>query len=104
MTISPRGDNHATWPRPNYRSPKGTNILKNLQEQFGIEQAIANPSAGRELPLSMSDPRWPASEGWVKVQQIFQPGGREGPIVVHYVLNQTTGALDDFKVVLLGPK
>jgi hypothetical protein len=47
----------------------------------------------------MGDPRWPASEGWVKYQQTIEPGGREGDISVHYNYNTKTGEVDDFKVV-----
>jgi hypothetical protein len=50
----------------------------------------------------MTDPRWPASDGWVKVQQMVQSAGRDGPINVHYVYNTVTGAIDDLKIVLPG--
>ena len=59
------------------------------------------PQGGRSAP---PNPRWPASDGWVKMQQMVQPGGREGPINVDYLLNRTTGAIDDFKNVLPGPR
>ncbi|WP_157376716.1 hypothetical protein [Anaeromyxobacter sp. K] len=54
--------------------------------------------------MKMTDPRWPASEGWVKLQQIVRSGGREGPINVHYLFNEATKAIDDFKVVLPGAR
>jgi len=80
-------------------------LPRNPREQLAVEQAMANPTAGRELRnVVMSDPRWLASEGWVKMQQIVQSGGREGPINVHYLLNRTTGAIDDFKIVLPGAR
>ena len=62
------------------------------------------PRLGRELPIEMTDPRWPSSAGWVKMQQFIRPGGEGVPINVHYVLNKITGAIDDFKVVLPGPR
>ena len=65
---------------------------------------MANPTAGRELALKMTDPRWPASEGWVKMQQVIQSGGREGATNVHYLLNKASGAIDDFKIVLQGAR
>lgn len=39
----------------------------------------------------MSDARWPAADGWVKMQQI------ENGVNIHYVRNTITGAIDDFK-------
>jgi hypothetical protein len=81
---------------------KGTTLPRNLREQLAVEQAMANPLAGRELGLRMTDPRWPKSDGWVKMQQIVDSGGREGPINVHYLFNKMTGAIDDFKIVLPG--
>jgi RHS repeat-associated protein len=64
----------------------------NLREQLAAEQAMADPTQGRVLQLTMGDPRWPASDGWVKMAQNI-----EG-IEVHYVYNLDTGAVDDFKV------
>jgi RHS repeat-associated protein len=83
---------------------KGTTLARNLREQLAIEQAMASPGAGTKLRLQMTDPRWPGSEGWVKMQQVIESGGRERPINVHYLSNQTTGAIDDFKIVLPGPR
>ncbi len=39
----------------------------------------------------MSDPRWLAEEGWVKMQHNVKG------IVIHYVYNPLSGAVDDFK-------
>ena len=83
---------------------KGTTVARNLRESLAVEQAMASPTAGRELALRMTDPRWPASEGWVKMQQVIQSGGREGATNVHYLLNKVTGAIDDFKIVLQGAR
>lgn len=44
----------------------------------------------------MTDPRWPASEGWVKMQQIVQTS--KGTINIHYLYNQTLNIFDDFKL------
>jgi hypothetical protein len=66
---------------------------KNLKEQLAVEQAQSNPAAGAPVPLTMGDPRWPASEGWVKMRQNIN---REE---VHYVRNTRTRQVDDFKVV-----
>ncbi|WP_344108447.1 hypothetical protein [Kribbella alba] len=39
----------------------------------------------------MTDPRWPGSDGWVKMTQ--NVNGTE----IHYVMNRGTGQVDDFK-------
>jgi hypothetical protein len=81
---------------------KGTSLARNLREQLAMEQAASRPAQGTQLPFKMTDPRWPAEEGWVKMQQIIQTN--EGPVNVHYLYNRTTGAIDDFKVVTSGGK
>ena len=43
------------------------------------------------LPTEMTDPRWPGSDGWVKMSQNIRA------IEIHYVSNIYTGAVDDFK-------
>lgn len=83
----------------------GTTLARNLREQLAIEQAIANPLGGRQIrSIIMNDSRWLASDGWVKMEQVIQSGGREGPTIVHYVYNTITGAIDDFKIVLSGSR
>ena len=81
---------------------KGTTLPRNLREQLAVEHVLSSPTSGSQLPLRMTDPRWPAGDGWVKMQQVVQSGGREGPVNVHYVYNTVTGAIDDLKVVLPG--
>jgi hypothetical protein len=54
--------------------------------------AVRAEPRGKPLrSITLNDPRWPASQGWVKVQQI------ENGITIHYVRNTVTGAVDDFK-------
>ena len=67
----------------------------NLNEQLAMEQVKSNPSAGHILDITMNDPRWPASEGWIKMQQIISTS--QGNINIHYVYNQTLKIFDDFK-------
>jgi hypothetical protein len=81
---------------------KGTTLPRNLREQLAIEQAAANPAAGTKLPINMTDPRWPGSQGWQKMDTWIKPGG--DPINVHYLYNPVTGQIDDFKIVLPGPR
>ena len=69
----------------------GRNTPANLNEKLALEQAISNPNAGRQLPVPMTDKRWPASDGWVKMSQNING------IEVHYVRNVKTGAIDHFK-------
>lgn len=45
--------------------------------------------------ITLNDPRWPSSEGWVKMQQIVPTS--QGNINIHYVYNQTLKMFDDFK-------
>ena len=76
---------------------KGRFAPSNLREQLAVEQAMGSPTAGTVVPLKMTDPRWPAADGWNKMQQVVKPGG--DPINVHYLHNTVTGAIDDFKIV-----
>ena len=68
---------------------------QDLIEQLALEQVKSNPQ-GTQLPITMTDPRWPASEGWVKMQQVVQTS--KGNINIHYLYNQTLNIFDDFKL------
>jgi RHS repeat-associated protein len=65
----------------------------NLKEKLAMEQARSNPAAGTEIPLKkgMTDPRWPASKGWVKMRQ------NVNGVEVHYLRNRRTGEVADWK-------
>jgi RHS repeat-associated protein len=63
----------------------------NLTEQLAMQAARSNPAAGRVLEVTMSDPQWPASAGWVKMAQNING------VEVHYVYNVRTGLAADFK-------
>jgi len=71
----------------------GRTLPQNLAEQLAMQQAISNPAAGIILPLrsGMTDSRWPASDGWVKMSQ------NVNGIEIHYVRNTLTGEIDGFK-------
>jgi RHS repeat-associated protein len=73
------------------RGSTGRTAPRDLKEQLAMEQVKANPGAGKKLPLQMNDPRWPASDGWVKMSQ------NVNGVEVHYVENTTTGQVNDFK-------
>jgi len=82
---------------------KGTTLPRNLREQLAVEEAMSRPQAGvSPRGLTLKDARWPAEEGWIKMQQIVKPGG--GEINVHYVWNRINGAVDDFKIIMPGPR
>lgn len=64
---------------------------------MAMNQVQSNPLEGAtKVPLEMTDPRWPASEGWVKMQSVIQ--NADGiKTTIHYVYNEITGVFDDFK-------
>lgn len=67
-----------------------------LREQLAMEQVKSNPSAGTQLTkITLTDPRWPSSEGWVKMQHVVSTSQEE--INIHYVYNQDLKIFDDFK-------
>lgn len=93
---------------------KGSYAPRNLTEQLAIQEAVANPKAGQILEnVKINDPRWPADEGWVKMEQQIKPRQpqaldvKESPqvnafgdnITVHYNYNTQTHAIDDFKII-----
>lgn len=78
--------------KPLGRGSTGRTGAANLNEQLAMKQAMSDPAGGLQLRnVTMTDPRWPASDGWVKMSQRIN--GTE----VHYVRNTITGAVDDFK-------
>src|SRR5262245_19996623 len=64
----------------------------NLTEQLAMTEVRSAP-AGVQLPVRMTDARWPAADGWVKMSQ------NVNGVEVHYVQNTFTGAVDDFKFI-----
>jgi RHS repeat-associated protein len=75
------------------RGSTGRAVPLNLTEQLAMEQAKSNPAGGTIIDLEMRDPRWPASEGWVKMRQHING------VKIHYVYNTITRVADDFKFV-----
>jgi RHS repeat-associated protein len=73
------------------RGSTGRTTAQSVAEQQAMAHAQANPAAGFKIPITMTDPRWPAAEGWVKMQQIIDG------VNIHYVYNERTGMADDFK-------
>ncbi|MCA7012407.1 hypothetical protein LF934_07070 [Dickeya dadantii] len=69
----------------------GRTQANSLQEKLAMDQALSNPAAGRQLPIPMTDKRWPKEEGWVKMAQNING------VEIHYVRNTKTNQIDDFK-------
>ncbi len=73
-------------------------ILPNtLNEQMAMNQVLSNPLEGAtKVPIEMTDSRWLATDGWVKMQSVVQH--EDGTkTTIHFVYNEITGAFDDFK-------
>ena len=77
----------------------GRTEANTLNEQFAMEQVMSNPMEGATVlkKVVLNDPRWPATDGWVKMQNIVVTS--EGKIIIHFNYNTNTGATADFKFV-----
>ena len=78
---------------------------KNLNEQIAMKQVLSNPLDGATdlsqvggRSIIMSDPRWPAEDGWIKMQNIVVLHDKT-KIVIHFVYNYILDVYDDFKFV-----
>lgn len=69
----------------------GRNTPKDLTEQLAMEEVMANPAGKQAKGVKMGDPRFPAKDGWIKMEQDV------GDVKVHYLKNIITGAITDFK-------
>jgi len=74
---------------------------QNLTQQLALQQVSTNPSAGHVIDIVLRDPRFPAAEGWQKLQQIVTTSN--GRIVIHYVYNSITEVAADFKITQIIP-
>ncbi len=80
----------ATAPKPLGLGSTGRVTPGNLSEQLAMTEVRSAPG-GQIIRVTMSDARWPAADGWVKMAQ------NVNGVEVHYVRNTVTGAVDDFK-------
>jgi RHS repeat-associated protein len=71
--------------------PTGRFWPQNLQEQLALQEAQSRPRSGRPIDVVMTDPQWPAADGWVKM--VINIAGIE----IHYVRNTKTGRTADWK-------
>lgn len=81
----------ADAPKPLGRGSTGRTVPQNLTEQIAMTEVRSAPGGRVLTKVPMTDPRWPAEDGWVKMQHIVNG------VNIHYVRNTTTGAVDDFK-------
>ena len=82
--------------KPLGKGNTGRTIAKSEYERQVMKVVKNNPHGGRVLDnINMNDSRWPAKEGWVKMEKIFQHGKMKSTI--HYVWKQGTDIFDDFK-------
>ena len=77
-------------PKPAGLGSTGRVTPGNLTEQLAMTEARSGPG-GQIIRVTMTDARWPAADGWVKMAQ------NVNGVEVHYVRNTVTGAIDDFK-------
>ncbi|MFH0897950.1 MAG: hypothetical protein V1855_00025 [bacterium] len=76
------------------QKPPGEGMVpKNLIEQLSMKEVLSNPLAeAKELKsIAMTDPRWLAEDGWVKM------GKNVHGIEIHFLYNKKTKLFDDFK-------
>ncbi|CAM2801158.1 hypothetical protein SAXI111661_02305 [Saccharomonospora xinjiangensis] len=81
----------ADAPKPLGLGSTGRTVPQNLAEQIAITEVRSAPGGRVLTKVPMTDPRWPAEDGWGKMQHIVNG------VNIHYVRNTATGAVDDFK-------
>ena len=71
----------------------GRSIPNNLAEQIAMKEVLSNPLDGamQLSKITMTDSRWLANEGWVKMSK------NVNGIEMHFVYNKKTNSFDDFK-------
>ena len=69
----------------------GRTAPNDLKEKLAMEEAMANPGGSHAKGVKMGDPRYPAKDGWIKMEQAVN--GTK----IHYIKNTKTGAVADFK-------
>jgi len=75
----------------------GRVIPNTLTEQMAMHQVQSNPLENAvKLPIVMNDSRWPASDGWVKMQSTVE--SYTGTTTIHFTYNCRTDIFDDFKI------
>jgi|GEM_PF-2010551 hypothetical protein len=66
-----------------------------LEEELFMQEVMSDPLYNASTTsVVMGDTRWPATDGWVKMQRISSGG-----INIHFLYNTMTGEFADFKFV-----
>jgi hypothetical protein len=79
----------------------GRTTPKNLLEKLAMEEVKSNPFDGYQInKVKMSDDRFSASRGWVKMQKIIHTS--QGDINIHYNYNLRLNIYADFKFKEMG--
>ena len=76
---------------------------QNKNEKSAMKLVLQNPlqDATHISKIKMSDSRWSASDGWIKMQRVVKHSdGMKS--VIHFVYNEALGLYDDFKFVYYG--
>ena len=77
----------------------GNAVPNSLNQKLSMQQVLSNPLQGAtQIPITMMDPRWPASAGWVKMQQIIQHSDGT-KTTIHFVYNAGRQLFADFKFI-----
>lgn len=64
-----------------------------------MEEVMSNPlHNATRVSVTMGDPRWPASDGWIKMQRYFTFSDGTHT-TIHFLYNENTGEFADFKFV-----
>ena len=86
--------NKSIFTTNNIQSSRSTGRTEpnNLKEQLAMQEVRSNPLYNAtQLNISLNDPRWPASDGWVKMAR------NVNNIEIHFVFNIKYNIFDDFK-------
>lgn len=86
--------NKSIFTTNNIQSSRSTGRTEpnNLKEQLAMQEVRSNPLYNAtQLKLPLNDPRWPASDGWVKMAR------NVNNVEIHFVFNIKYNIFDDFK-------
>ena len=101
-----KAKNLLDFPDPSLlRKSTGRNTPNSMLEKLMLKESMMNPRSGNLLynkdgtKMAIGDSTWPEA-GWFKYERKFRykdMSGTEFTQVVHYILNEITGQVDDFK-------
>ncbi|MFV0424405.1 MAG: hypothetical protein ACK5K7_02390 [Bacilli bacterium] len=89
----------------------GRFVPNDVSEQMFLREVLEDPLKGATNTGNiLGDSRWPAEEGWVKMQVTAERTYIDSNLnivskpnsTIHYVYNTNTGQFDDFKFVTTG--